>query len=131
MCLVYVAYVTIISGNYGGLQESYPETAVKVANTLVSSRLDYCKSLLYHTKTCIGRLQRLHNALCPTLCKVIKFNHMTPFLHNLHWLPMQYRILFKYNLVTYKAINFSQPPYLSSLILSRVILYGTMTSQFP
>ena len=26
------------------------ETAVKVANALVSSHLDYCKSLLYHTK---------------------------------------------------------------------------------
>ena len=39
-----------------------------------------------------------------------------PFLHKLHWLPIHYLILFKYNLLTYKAIHFSQPPHLSSLI---------------
>ena len=41
---------------------------------------------------------------------------ITPFLQKLHWLPITYRILFKYNLITSKAINFSQPIYLSSLI---------------
>ena len=36
------------------------ETAVEVANALVSSRQDYCNSLLYNTiKAYIGRLQRL------------------------------------------------------------------------
>ena len=40
------------------------ETAVKVANALVSSRLDYCNSLLYNTKKAYtGRLQRVQNAL--------------------------------------------------------------------
>ena len=28
-----------------------------------------------------------------------KFSHVTPFLDKLHWLPIQYRILFKYNLL--------------------------------
>ena len=87
------------------------KTAVKVVNALVSSRLDYCKSLLYHTKkTYTVRLQ------CRTVCKLSKCSHVTPFLHKLHWLPIHYRILFKYNLLIYKAIHFSQPPYLSSLI---------------
>ena len=53
---------------------------------------------------------------CHTVCKLNKFSHVTPFLHKLHWLPIHYRILFKYNLLTYKAIHFSQPLYLSSLI---------------
>ena len=93
------------------------ETAVKVANALVSSHLDYCNSLLYNTKkTYIGRLQKVQNALCRTVCKLNKFSHVTPFLHKLHWLPIHYHVLFKYNLLTYKAIHFSQPPYLSCLI---------------
>ena len=83
------------------------ETVVKVANALVSSRLD---SLLYHTKKAYtDRLQRVQNVLyiCRTVYKLHKFSHVTPFLH--------YRILFKYNLLTYKAIYFSQSLYFSSL----------------
>ena len=56
------------------------------------------------------------NSLCRTVYKLNKFSHVTPFLHKLHWLPIHYHILFKYNLLTYKAINVSQPPYLSYLI---------------
>ena len=50
------------------------------------------------------------------ICKLNKYCYVTPFLHKGHWLPIHYRILFKYNLLTYKAIHFSQSPYLSSLI---------------
>ena len=68
-----------------------------------------------HLKCLLGtsRLQRVQNALCRTLNK---YCHVTPFLHKLHWLPIHYRILFKYNLLIYKAIHLSQPPYLSALI---------------
>ena len=50
------------------------------------------------------------------MCKLNKFTAVTPFLQKLHWLPVQYRIVFKYNLFTYKSIHFGQPAYLSSLI---------------
>ena len=93
------------------------ETAVKVTNALVSSCLDYCNLLLYYTKKAhTVRLQRVQNFLCCTVYKLNKFYHVTPFQHKLHWLLIHYHILFKYNLLSYKAINFSQPPYLSSLV---------------
>ena len=105
------------------------ETAVKVANALVSSRLDYCNSLLYNTKKAYtSRLQRVQNALCRTVCKLNKYCHVTPFLHKLHWLPIHYRILFKYNLLIYKAIHFSQPPYLSALIRRSDLTRGNRLS---
>ena len=89
------------------------ETAVKVANALVSSHLDFCNSLLYNTKKAYtSRLQRVQNVLCRTVCKLNKYCHVTPFLHKLHWLPIHYRILFKYNLLIYKAIHLRQRPYL-------------------
>ena len=62
------------------------------------------------------RLQRVQNALCRTVYKLNKFSQVTSFLHKLHWLPIHYRILIKYNLLTFKATNFSQPPYLFPLI---------------
>ena len=105
------------------------ETAVKVANALVSSRLDYCNSLLYNTKKAYtSRLQRVQNALCRTVCKLNKYCHVTPFLHKLHWLPIHYRILFKYNLLIYKAIHLSQPPYLSALIRRSDLTRGNRLS---
>ena len=58
----------------------------------------------------------------------IKFSHVTPFLHKLHWLPIHYRTLFKYNPLTYKVIHFSQPPYLSSLISQSDLTQGNRLS---
>ena len=90
---------------------------MKVASALISGGLDYCISLLYHTrKAHNGKLQRVRNAFSRTMCKPDKFSHMTLLQHKLHWLPIQYCILFKYNLLTYKAINLNPPPYLSPLI---------------
>ena len=105
------------------------DTAVRVANALVSSRLDYCNSLLYNTKKVYtNRLQRVQNALCHTVCKLNKYCHVTTFLHKLHLLPIHYCILFKYNLLTYKAIHFSQPSYLSSLIRRSDLTWGNRLS---
>ena len=39
-------------------------------------------------------------------------NHATPFLKNLHWLPVEKRIEFKILLLTYKTINGQSADYL-------------------
>ena len=105
------------------------ETAIKVVNALVSTRLDYSHSLLYNTKNAYTtRLQRVQNALCHTKFQINKYCHVTPFLHKLHWLPIHYGILFKYNLITCKEIHFSQPPYLSSLIRQSDLTWGNCLS---
>ena len=105
------------------------ETAILLANAMVSSRLDYCNSLLYGvSKSNIAKLQRFQNALCRIIFRLDKMSHVTPFLKKLHWLPIQHRILFKYNLLVFKAINLSQPPYLSALIRSSSLTRGNRLS---
>ena len=42
--------------------------------------------------------------------------------------PIQHRILYKYNLLVFKAINLSQPPYLSALIRSSSLTHGNRLS---
>ena len=85
------------------------ETAILLANAMVSSRLDYCNSLLYGvSKSNIAKLQRVQNALCRIIFRLDKMSHVTPFLKKLHWLPIQHCILFKYNLLVFRAINLSQ-----------------------
>ena len=103
--------------------------AILVVNALVSIRLDYCNSLLYGiTKSNIAKLQRVQNALCRIVFRLYRTSHATPFLKKLHWLPVQYCVLFKYNLLVFKAIKFSQPPYLTDLIKSSNLTRGNRLS---
>ena len=39
-----------------------------------------------------------------------------PLLKSLHWLPVQYRILFKMCTITYQALSSKQPSYLHTLL---------------
>ena len=50
------------------------------------------------------------------------------FFEKLHWLPIIHLILFKYNLITFKAIKFSHPRYLSSLIKTSSLTRGNRLS---
>ena len=45
-----------------------------------------------------------------------KHEHITPILLNLHWLPVNYRIIFKILLITYKALNDLAPTYVRDLL---------------
>ena len=57
------------------------ETVILLANAMVSSRLDYCNSLLYGvSKSNIAKLQRVQNALCRIIFRLDKMSHVTPFL---------------------------------------------------
>ena len=79
------------------------ESAKLLANALVSSRLDYCNSLLSGiAETDLTKLQRV-------------YSHC-PLLHSLHWLPVKYRVHFKICLLTYRALHEEQPVFLRSLI---------------
>ena len=102
------------------------DTAALLANSMISSRLDYCNSLLYSvSKYNVVKLQKIQNALCRIVFRLDRTSHVTPFLQKLHWLPITYRILCKYNLITFKAIKFSQPIYLSSLIKTSCLTHGS------
>ena len=72
-----------------------------LATGLVSSRLDYCKSLLYGVADVdLTRLQRIQNRLAHLVTKSPPFIRSLPLLRFLHWLPVRFRILFKINLIT-------------------------------
>ena len=86
----------------------------------VSSRLDYCNSLLYGlSQVQIDKIQRVQNAAARLIFEQPKFCHITPVLSQLHWLPIKYRIEFKILLMTFKAIHGMVPDYICKLISRR------------
>ena len=58
-----------------------------IATALVSSRLDYCNSLLYNTANKdIAKLQRFQNCLARVVTRSPCFSRSVPLLKSLHWL---------------------------------------------
>ena len=45
-----------------------------------------------------------------------KYAHITPVLKSLHWLPVEQRLMYKILLITFRALKFSSPQYINSLI---------------
>ena len=107
--------------NIGAIRNLLTDSAVEqLIHSLVMSHLDYCNSLLYGVPGYkLKRFQRRQNIAARIVSRCPYRDHITPVLESLHWLPVEYRILFKLLLLTYKCIKGLAPGYLSSLVMPR------------
>ena len=91
-------------------------TAKTISNYLISSRLDYCNSLINNiAKHDLSKLQRVQNCLARVVLRAPRFSPSLPLLKQLHWLPINYTITFKLSTLTYRALAIHQQHYLASL----------------
>ena len=73
-------------------------------------------------------------AQAPTAARLIcnvhvkRFDHITPTLFSLHWLPIRYRIQFKISLFTYKGLNGLAPAYITELLKRKTIPWYNLRS---
>ena len=107
------------------------ESLLTLTHAFITSRLDYCNSLLYGAPvTQIEKVQRIQNAAARLITRSPKFCHMGPILRQLHWLPIRSRIHHKILTLTFKSIHSLAPSYLSELITtSRPSRYSLRSSQ--
>ena len=88
-----------------------------LVHALISCRLDFCNSLLFGiSKSSLTKLQSVQNAAARLVTLTRTSEHITPILQDLHWLPVEQRIEFKINLITFKIMNGLSPDYLCDLI---------------
>ena len=84
---------------------------------LVISRLDYGNGLLYGVPgKLLDKLQRVQNVAARVVVKASRYDHITPILKSLHWLPIRYRTEYKLLLLTFKSLHHLAPSYLTDLI---------------
>ncbi len=87
-------------------------------HAFMTSRLDYCNALLGGCSARLqmithNQLQMVQNAAARVLTRTRTYNHISPVMSTLHWLPFKHCIYFKILLITYKALNGLAPQYLS------------------
>jgi len=105
------------------------KTASTIATALVHSKLDYCNSLYYNLPAYeIHRLQYIQNSLARAVCRTSKFAHISPTLKALHWLKITERIEYKVASLTYNALQFHQPSYISDLLTVQSNSHNTRSS---
>ena len=82
-----------------------------------ATELDYGNGLLYGVPDkLLDKLQRVQNVAVRVVVKASRYDHITPILKSLHWLPIRYRTEYKLLLLTFKAMHHLAPSYLTDLL---------------
>ena len=103
------------------------DTAHTMVRCTILSRLDYCNALLFGLPAKeIRKLQLVQNTAARLITRSLKYEHVTPSLIALHWLPINQRITFKICVMAFKALNVG-PEYLSELL--NIYISGRTTRQ--
>ena len=88
-----------------------------IVNGLVLSHLDYCNAILCGLPdVSINKMQRVQNIAAKLILKRHWSESSKLVIHELHWLSIRYRIVFKVLCIVHKCIFGNAPMYLKNLL---------------
>ena len=81
---------------------------------MLSPRLHCCNSVFFGLQSDeIARLRIVQHSAARLVMRKRKYDHVTPMLKHLHWLPITYRCQYKIATLVYRYFDGTLPPYLS------------------
>jgi len=97
------------------------DAAKALLHAFINVRLDYCNSLLYGIGDgLLKKLQTVQNSAMRVVTGTRRFDHITPVLRNLCWLPVRQRIQFKLAMIIFKCLHGLVSSYLAADRISRI-----------
>jgi len=98
----------------------------------IECRLDWCNSLLYGVpENLLRKVQSVQNAAARLLTNTRHRDHITPFLRQLHWLPIQRRVEFKIACMAHQSLTSTAPTYLSADIHWSLSMVDVISAHLP
>ena len=97
-------------------------TLLIVMNTLVFSKLFYCSNVWANcSKLNVDKLQSVQNFACRIVSGIRKYDHVTPELQRLRWLPVSSQLYYRNAILAFKCMYGRAPEYLSTFFTKRYI----------
>ena len=88
----------------------------QVADTLVWSHLDYCNSPFKNLSSFnMRKLQRIENTLARIVTSCNRYRQVSPILQQLHWLPVEFCLIFRPATLIYMFLYSDHPSYFDPL----------------
>ena len=104
------------------------KTLQSIVEMLVINKLTYCSTIWSNTSAKnIKKLQTVQNFAARIITKVRKFDHITPSLQELNWLPIELLLLYRDTIMAYKCFNNLAPSYLTEKFVKRSDIHNRPT----
>ncbi len=100
------------------------ELLVTVINSLVFSKLYYCSTVWSNTSD-----RSIQNFAARIVSGTRKYDHITPVLKELRWIPVQLKLYYCKAIMAFKCMTGAAPTYLSLQFVSRGSISGRSTRQ--